>query len=318
LLTLARATVAEEVLHDGSGGQPPVSRFIVEPLEPGFGYTVGNAMRRTLLSSVPGAAVAAIKVEGVLHEFTTVPGVKEDVTELVLNVKGIVVRMETDEAESTMQLRARGAAEVKAGDIETPAGVEVVNPDLHIASLNSKGRLDIEFTVQRGVGYEVADRMKRKDVIGVIPVDALYSPVRRVTYVIEHTRVEQMTNYDRLVLEVETNGAVEPKQAVVSAAQRLGELIGLFRELVEGPVRPEESLETTSRPLVDTERPIEQLELSVRALNCLKREGIHTLGELLECTEEDLMDIRNFGEKSVVEVKEKLVDMGLDLKHKEI
>jgi DNA-directed RNA polymerase subunit alpha len=311
LLTIARANVTEETISER------VSRFIVEPLEPGFGYTVGNAMRRTLLSSVPGAAIASARVEGVLHEFTTVPGVKEDVTEIVLNIKDIVVRMDTAESTGTLQLRARGPKEVTAGDIETPAGIEIVNPDLHLASLNSKGRLDMELTVDRGVGYQVADRMKRKDVIGVLPVDAIFSPVRRVTYVVEHTRVEQMTNYDRLVLEVETNGSLTPEEVVVKAAERLGELVGLFKELIEGPPAPEAE---EAGPLagVDTSIPVEQLDLTVRTLNCLKREGVHTLGELLECTEEDLMDIRNFGEKSVHEVVDKLTERGLTLKAKDL
>lgn len=311
MLTVARATVVEEEIAEH------LSRFVVEPLEPGFGYTLGNAMRRTLLSSVPGAAISEVKIEGVLHEFTTIPGVKEDVTEVVLNLKEVVVRMESEEGEGTLQLRARGAKDVTAGEIETPAGIEIVNPDQHIASLNSKGRLEMELTVERGVGYRVADRQRSKDVIGLVPVDAVFSPVRRVTYVVEATRVEQMTNFDRLVLEVETNGAVAPKDAVVRASHRLAELVGLFDELVGGPRLPEEEA-AAPKPLVDTERPVEQLELSVRALNCLKREGVHTLGDLLECTEEDLLDIRNFGEKSVDEVKEKLSEMGLSLKTKEI
>jgi DNA-directed RNA polymerase subunit alpha len=306
LLTLVRASVTEEQLGDRT------SKFIVEPLEPGFGYTVGNAMRRTLLSSVPGAAIALIKIEGVLHEFTTVPGVKEDVTELVLNIKDIVVRMDSEDATGTLQLRARGPADVKAGDIETPTGITIVNPDQHVATLNAKGRLDMELTVERGIGYEVADRMKRKDVIGVIPVDAIFSPVRRVTYVVEHTRVEQMTNYDRLVLEVETTGAVSPSEAVMHAARRLGELMGLFRELVEGPLPTEEAAVETTAPFAD--EPIEKLDLSVRSLNCLKREGVHTIADLLNYSLEDLMDIRNFGEKSVIEVKDKIESMGLHLK----
>jgi len=311
VLTITRATVTEEVVDER------LSRFVIEPLEPGFGYTVGNAMRRTLLSSVPGAAITAAKIEGVLHEFTTIPGVKEDVTDLVLNLKDVVVRMETEEAVGALHLRARGPKDVTAGDIEAPAGIEIVNPGHHLATLNSKGRLDVEFTVERGRGYQVADRMKRKDVIGVIPVDAIFSPVRRVTYVVEHTRVEQMTNFDKLVLEVETDGSVTPQDAVVHAARHLGGLVGLFSELVDGPAEPE-GLDAGPRPLIDSERPVEQLDLSVRALNCLKREGIHTLGELLECTEEDLMDIRNFGEKSVHEVRDKLIDMGLSLKTKDI
>src|ERR671923_3041998 len=271
LLTIVRASVSEEQINER------MSKFIVEPLEPGFGYTVGNAMRRTLLSSVPGAAIALVKIEGVLHEFTTIPGIKEDVTELVLNIKDIVVRMESDESSGTLQLRARGPKEVKASDIETPAGITIVNPDVHVASLNAKGRLDMELTVERGIGYDVADRMKGKDVIGVIPIDAIFSPVRRVTYVVEHTRVEQMTNYDRLVLEVETNGASSPSEAVMHAARRVGELMALFRELVEGPITAEEAPAEAPAPYLD--EPVEKLDLSVRALNCLKREGINTLGE---------------------------------------
>ena len=309
MLTLVRATVSEEQVNDR------LSRFIVEPLEPGFGYTVGNAMRRTLLSSVPGAAISLIKVEGVLHEFTTIPGVTEDVTELVLNTKDVVVRMETEESSGTLQLRARGPKDVTAADIETPAGLTIVNPEQRIATLNSKGRLDMELTVERGIGYEVADRMKRKDVIGVIPVDAIFSPVRRVTYVVEHTRVEQMTNYDRLVLEVETNGAVSPSEAVMHAARRLGELMGLFRELVEGPIDVEEA--AAEEAPAHFEEPIEKLDLTVRSLNCLKREGVHTIGDLLNYSLEDLMDIRNFGEKSVIEVKDKIESMGLNLKQKD-
>ncbi|MEX0873580.1 MAG: DNA-directed RNA polymerase subunit alpha [Actinomycetota bacterium] len=309
MLTLVKASVSEEKIDERQ------SRFIVEPLEPGFGYTVGNAMRRTLLSSVPGAAIAIIKVEGVLHEFTTIPGVKEDMTELVLNIKDIVVRMESEDETGTLQLRARGPADVKAGDIETPTGLTIVNPDLHIATLNSKGRLDVELTVERGIGYEAADRMKRKDVIGVIPVDAIFSPVRRVTYVVEHTRVEQMTNYDRLVLEVETTGAVSPSEAVMHAARRLGDLMGLFRELVEGPIVAEEPPAETTAPYAD--EPIEKLDLTVRSLNCLKREGVHTVADLLNYSLEDLMDIRNFGEKSVIEVKDKIEAMGLQLKDKD-
>jgi DNA-directed RNA polymerase subunit alpha len=309
LLTLVRATVSEEQVNER------LSRFIVEPLEPGFGYTVGNAMRRTLLSSVPGAAISLVKIEGVLHEFTTIPGVTEDVTELVLNIKDIVVRMESDDATGTLQLRARGPNDVTAADIETPTGLTIVNPEQRVATLNSKGRLDMELTVERGLGYEVADRMKRKDVIGVIPVDAIFSPVRRVTYVVEHTRVEQMTNYDRLVLEVETNGAVSPSEAVMHAARRLGELMGLFRELVEGPIVDEE-VPAEAAPAY-AEEPIEKLDLSVRSLNCLKREGVHTVGDLLNYSLEDLMDIRNFGEKSVIEVKDKIEAMGLNLKPKE-
>lgn len=307
MLTLVRATVTEEEVNER------LSRFVVEPLEPGFGYTVGNAMRRTLLSSVPGAAISLVKVEGVLHEFTTIPGVTEDVTELVLNIKDIVVRSETEEG-GTMQLRARGPKDVTAADIETPTGLEIVNPGAHIATLNAKGRLDMELTVEKGIGYEVADRMKRKDVIGVIPVDAIFSPVRRVTYVVEHTRVEQMTNYDKLILDIETNGAITPKEALSAAARTMVELLGLVAELSEaealtlGPA-PQEAARASDLAL-----PVEELDFSVRAYNCLKREGVNSVGDLIQRSEQDLMDIRNFGQKSIDEVKQKLSAMGLSLR----
>jgi DNA-directed RNA polymerase subunit alpha len=213
-------------------------------------------------------------------------------------------------------VRVQGPKDVTAADIEAPSGIEVLNPDLRIATINKKARLDVELIVERGRGYVTGERNKRgTDTIGVIPIDSIFSPVRRVSYAVEHTRVEQMTNYDRLVLEVETNGASSPSEAVMHAARRVGELMGLFRELVEGPLAAEEVLAEVADPKLD--EPVEKLDLSVRALNCLKREGINTLGELLNYSLEELMDIRNFGEKSVDEVREKVESMGLQLRQKE-
>src|SRR3954462_1075107 len=291
------------------------SRFIIEPLEPGFGYTLGNSMRRTLLSSIPGAAVTSIRVDGVLHEFTTVPGVKEDVTELILNIKQLVVSSEHDEP-VVMYLRKQGPGGVTAADIAPPAGVEVHNPDLRMATLNGKGKLEMELTVERGRGYVSAQQNKSGDQeIGRIPVDSIYSPVLKVTYKVEATRVEQRTDFDRLIVDVETKPSTQPRDAMASAGKTLVELFGLARELnVEaegidmGPSPQEAAL------AADLALPIEELDLTVRSYNCLKREGIHSVGELVGRSEADLLDIRNFGQKSIDEVKAKLHGMGLALK----
>ncbi len=291
------------------------SRFMIEPLEPGFGYTLGNSLRRTLLSSIPGAAITSIRIEGVLHEFTTIPGVSEDVVDLVLNVKGLVVSSEHDEP-VTMYLRKDGAGPVTAGDIAPPAGVEVHNPEHVLAHLNDEAVLEMEFTVERGRGYVSSTLNKRSDApIGVIPVDSIYSPVLRVTYKVEATRVEGRTDFDRLVLDVQTKPGTRARDAVASAGSTLVELFSLARELnIEA-----EGIEIGPSPmdpelLVDLRRPIEDLALSVRSYNCLKREAIHTVGELISRSEADLLDIRNFGQKSIDEVKVKLVEMGLTLK----
>ena len=291
------------------------SRFVLEPLEPGFGYTLGNSLRRTLLSSIPGAAVTSINIEGVLHEFTTVPGVKEDVTELILNIKQLVISSEHDEP-VVMYLRKQGPGTVTAADIQPPAGVEVYNPDLHIATLNAKGKLEIELVVERGRGYVSAVGNKQTgQEIGRIPVDSIYSPVLKVTYKVEATRVEQRTDFDKLIVDVETKPAIRPRDAVASAGRTLVELFGLARELnvdaegVEiGPSPVDEQLAQ------DLALPVEDLNLTVRSYNCLKREGIHTVGELVSRSEQDLLDIRNFGSKSIDEVKLKLHEMGLSLK----
>ncbi len=291
------------------------SRFVIEPLEPGFGYTLGNSLRRTLLSSIPGAAVTSLRIDGVLHEFSTVPGVKEDVTDLILNVKNLVVSSEHDEP-VVMYLRKQGPGAVTAADIAPPAGVEVHNPDLHLATLNGKGRLEMELTVERGRGYVSAAQNKAGDAeIGRIPVDSIYSPVLKVTYKVEATRVEQRTDFDRLVVDVETKRSMLPRDAMASAGKTLVELFGLARELnVEAEGIDMGPSPTDAALAADLALPIEELDLTVRSYNCLKREGIHTVGELVSRSEADLLDIRNFGAKSIDEVKAKLVGMGLALK----
>jgi DNA-directed RNA polymerase subunit alpha len=291
------------------------SRFVIEPLEPGFGYTLGNSLRRTLLSSIPGASVTSIRVDGVLHEFTTVPGVKEDITELILNLKELVVSSEDDEP-VTMYLRKQGPGDVTAADIAPPAGVTVHNSDLKLATLTKKGKLEIELVVERGRGYVPASPNKVVGAeIGRIPVDSIYSPVLKVTYAVEATRVEQRTDFDRLVVDVETKSSISPRDAVASAGHTLVELFGLLRELNEEA----EGIDVGPSPtevadIAAFSMPIEELDLTVRSYNCLKREGIHTVGELVGRSEADLLDIRNFGSKSIDEVKVKLSGLGLALK----
>lgn len=288
------------------------SKFIVEPLEPGFGYTLGNTLRRTLLSRIPGAAVTSIQIEGVSHEFSTVPGVKEDVVDLILNIKKIVLRMEDVEIQN-LYLSAKGPGKVTAGDLKVPTGVEIVNPDLHLATLSKEGRLELELTVGPGVGYRSAEANKAGSAIGVIPIDSIFSPVRKVSYRVENTQVGQMTNFDRLVLDVETNGAIEPSEAISSAGKTLREIMTLFADVGEGvglelgEVAPQDS----GSP--DLELPIEALDLSERPRNCLRRAQIKTVGELVQRTPDDLLNITNFGQKSLEEVQAKLDELGLSL-----
>ena len=291
------------------------SKFVLEPLEPGFGYTLGNSMRRTLLSSIPGAAVTSIRIDGVLHEFSTIAGVKEDVAEIILNLKELVVSSEQDEP-VLMYLRKQGPCEVTAADITPPAGVEIHNPDLHIATLNEKGKIEVDLTVERGRGYVSAAQNKGlDDEIGRIPIDSIYSPVLKVSYKVEATRVEQRTDFDRLVLDVEVKSSTAPRDALASAGKTLVELFGLCVDLnteAEGiEIGPAPVVETQSS---DLRRPIEILNLLARSKNCLQREGIHTIGELIQRSEADLLDIRNFGAKSIEDVKDELAKLDLRLK----
>jgi DNA-directed RNA polymerase subunit alpha len=309
VLIAQRPVLTEEVVSANR------SRFIIEPLEPGFGYTLGNSLRRTLLSSIPGAAVTSIRVAGALHEFTTLEGVKEDLTDIVLNIKNLVLSSENDDP-VVAYIRKNGSGTITGKDVAVPAGVEVHNPDLHIATLNSKANVEIELTIERGRGYVAAIQNKQAGAeIGRIPVDSIYSPVLRVTYKVEATRVEQRTDFDRLILDVETKSSLTPRDAMASAGKTLVELFGLAHELNYaaegidlGPSVQDAAL------AADLALPIEDLDLTVRSYNCLKREGIHTVGELLSRSEADLLDIRNFGSKSIDEVKAKIQSMGLQLK----
>ncbi len=289
------------------------SRFFVEPLEPGFGYTLGNTLRRTLLSRIPGAAVTSIRIEGVQHEFSTIDGVVEDVVDIILNLKQLVLRIEGD-APQTLYLSAKGKSDVTASDLKVPAGVEIVNGDLHIARLSSSGRLEMEITVDRGVGYRTADRNKAGDVIGVIPVDSIFSPVRKVAYKVESTQVGQMTNFDQLILDVETDGSISPGEALSSAGKTLRELLGLFADMGEGVGLELGDVVEAESVSPDLDLPIEALDLSERPRNCLRRAQIHTVGELVLKTADDLLNVTNFGQKSLEEVTAKLDDLGLSLR----
>ena len=291
--------------------------FVISPLEPGFGHTLGNSLRRTLLSSIPGAAVTQVRFDEALHEFDTIAGVKEDVTDLILNVKDLVLRCVSDEP-VTLRLDAPGPGDVLAGDIQTTADVEILNPGLHIATVNAKGRLAVDLTVEQGRGYLSAERNKRTAQIGVIPVDAIFSPVRRVAFAIEPTRVEQATNSDKRTLEIETDGSISPREALASAGDTLRSLVALVAELSDEPrglELGEVSPVTSSSP--DLDLPIEDLDLSERPRNCLKRARVDTIGQLVQKTEDDLLAITNFGSKSLEEVLQKLDERGLSLRVKE-
>lgn len=289
-------------------------RFVVEPLERGFGTTVANSLRRVLLSSIPGAAVTSVKIEGVLHEFTAIPGVREDVSELILNLRGLKIKLHTDE-ERVLRIESSGEKVVYASDIIGDADVEIINPDHYIASLAPDGRLFVEMTVARGRGYVPAERQNSEYVIGVIPVDADFTPVKKVSYNIESTRVGQATNYDKLILDVWTNGCVRADEAVSLAARILYEHFYLFTGLSETvskmPIMVEKEEEKKNRLL---EMPIEDLDLSVRSYNCLKRAGINTVEELVQRDEEEMIKVRNLGKKSLEEVKQKLAELGLALR----
>ncbi|SDS26338.1 DNA-directed RNA polymerase subunit alpha [Agrococcus carbonis] len=309
MLIAQRPTVTEEIIAEHR------SRFTIEPLEPGFGYTLGNSLRRTLLSSIPGAAVTSIRLDGVLHEFSTIAGVKEDVTEIILNIKQLVVSSEHDEP-VVAYLSRQGAGTVTAADITAPAGVEIHNPELVLATLNDSAKLQLELTIERGRGYVSAAQNRDEFAeAGVIPVDSIYSPVLKVTYRVDATRAGERTDFDSLVVDVESKPAISPRDAIASAGRTLVELFGLTRDLnaeAEGIEIGQAPAEAIGSGELAT--PIEELDLSVRSYNCLKREGINTVSELVALSETQLMNIRNFGQKSVDEVKDKLAELGLSLK----
>jgi len=298
-----------ELAEDNSYG-----KFVVEPLERGYGITLGNSLRRILLSSLPGAAVTSVKIDGVLHEFSTIPGVVEDVTDIILNLKQLSLRMSSDEPR-ILRIHAEGEGVVRAGDIQAD-DVEILNPDLHIATLDKGGRLIAEITVAKGRGYVPADQNKTPDMpIGVIPVDSIFSPIRRVNYTVEHTRVGNRTNFDKLTLEVWTNGAVRPDEACSWAAKILKEHLELFLSLTEDADQIEvmqEKDDDDRNKLM--EMTIEELDLSVRSYNCLKRAGINTVAELCAKSDDEMMKVRNLGKKSLEEVKQKLAAIGLSLR----
>jgi DNA-directed RNA polymerase subunit alpha len=309
MLVIQRPTV--EAIDEESNNR---QRFAVGPLEPGFGYTMGNSLRRTLLSSIPGAAVTQVRFDDALHEFDTIAGVTEDVTDILLNLKDLVVVVDSDEP-VTLRLDVRGPAEVVAGDIAEPAEVEILSKDLHLASLNSSGRLALDITVQKGRGYVSAEANKSSATIGVIPLDSIFSPVRRVSFTVEPTRVEMSTNFDRLVLEIQTDGSITPREALASAGGTLRSLIQLVEEMSDEPQALElGEVSTITSGSPDLDLPIEDLDLSERPRNCLKRAQVNSIGELLEKTHDDLLAITNFGQKSLDEVIQKLDERGLSLR----
>ncbi|SEN61406.1 DNA-directed RNA polymerase subunit alpha [Lihuaxuella thermophila] len=290
-------------------------KFVVEPLERGYGTTLGNSLRRILLSSLPGAAVTTIQIDGVLHEFSTIPGVVEDTTEIILNLKQLALKIHSDE-EKILEIDVEGAGEVKAADIRADSDVEILNPDLHIATLAEGSHLRIRMTANRGRGYVSAERNKRPDQpIGVIPIDSIYTPIERVNYHVENTRVGQVTNYDKLTLEVWSNGSLMPDEAVSLGAKILNEhlmlFVGLTEEAKDAEIMVEKEEDKKEKVM---EMTIEELDLSVRSYNCLKRAGINTVQELTQKSEEDMMKVRNLGRKSLEEVQEKLAELGLSLR----
>jgi len=290
-------------------------KFVIEPLERGYGITLGNSLRRVLLSSLPGAAVTSVKIENVLHEFSTIPGVLEDTTEIILNLKKLSMKIHSEEPQ-TLIIAATEPGVVKAGDIQAPADVEILNPDLHIATLEEDGRLYIEMTAVNGRGYVPADRNKEPgQPIGVIPIDSLFSPIRRVNYKVEDTRVGQHTDYDKLSFEVWTDGSILPDEAISLGAKVLSKHLSLFinltEEVAEVEILDEKEEDDKAKVL---EMTVEELDLSVRSYNCLKRAGINTVEELIQRTEEDMMKVRNLGKKSLEEVRRKLAELGLSLR----
>ncbi len=298
-----------DLVEDASYG-----KFIIEPLERGYGTTLGNSLRRVLLSSLPGVAVTAIKIAGIAHEFSTIPGVKEDVTEIVLNIKKIVAKLHSDEPQ-TVTIEANEEGEVTAGDINTSADIEILNPDLHIATLAANATLSMELTFAHGRGYVSAERNKQENAaIGVLPIDSIYTPVHKVNYYVENTRVGNMTDYDKLTIEIWTNKTISARDAISYSAKILSDHLSLFIDLSEdiGNTSTVVAKAEDSRDKV-LDMTIEELDLSVRSFNCLKRAGINTVADLIGKTQEDMMKVRNLGHKSLEEVINKLDTMGLAL-----
>jgi DNA-directed RNA polymerase subunit alpha len=312
MLVMQRPTV--EPIAEEEGNR---QRFAIGPLDPGFGHTLGNSLRRTLLSSIPGAAITQVRFDDALHEFDTIPGVVEDVTDIILNLKDIVLVSHADEP-VTLRLDVRGPADLTAGDIQLTSDVEILNPELHLATLNKSGRVAVDITVDKGRGYRSAEANKASETIGVIPVDSIFAPVRRVSFDVEPTRVEQSTEYDRLVIDIETDGSIPPRDALASAGDTLRSLVSLVADMSDEPQGLElGELAVTSAGSPDLDLPIEDLDLSERPRNCLKRAQVNTVGELVQKTEDDLLAITNFGQKSLDEVIAKLDERGLSLHTKE-
>jgi DNA-directed RNA polymerase subunit alpha len=309
MLVIQRPTV--EPVSEADGNR---QKFSIAPLEPGFGHTLGNSLRRTLLSSIPGAAITQVRFDDALHEFDTITGITEDVTDILLNLKDVVVVSHSDEPVE-VRLDVRGATDVTGADLETNPDIEILNKDLHIATLNSKARLALDLTIEKGRGYRSGDRDAEETTIGIIPLDAIYSPVRRVTFEVEATRVEQETAYDALILDIETDGSISPREALASAGATLRSLVDLIANLSDQPQGLElGEVASVAASSPDLDLPIEDLDLSERPSNCLKRAQVNTIGELLMKTEDDLLNITNFGQKSLDEVKQKLDERGLSLR----
>ena len=303
----------EELAEDGSYG-----RFSIEPLERGFGTTLGNSLRRVLLSSLPGVAVTSIKIDGVVHEFSIIPDVKEDVTEIVLNIKGVTAKIH-GEAPKVCYIEAEGPCEVTAGDIKSDSEVEILNPDLHIATISEGGKLFMELTIDKGRGYVPAEKNKQaQPVIGVIPIDSIYTPVKKVNFKVSNTRVGQVTDFDKLTIDIETNGTISAQEGVALAAKVLTEHLNLFVDLsaeaTQGDIMVEKDDNAKEKVL---EMTIEELDLSVRSFNCLKRASINTVEDLIMKSEEDMMKVRNLGRKSLEEVINKLDSLGFGLRKDE-
>jgi DNA-directed RNA polymerase subunit alpha len=297
------------------------ARFEVEPLDRGFGHTFGNALRRVLLSSLEGAAVSSVKIEGVAHEFSTIPGVKEDVTDIILNLKDLVCRLHGEIGEVQVRLVKDKPGKVVAADIDMPAELEILNADHHIATLGDGGGIEMTLTIRRGTGYVSAEGNKTPETtIGVIPIDSMFSPIKRVAYHVESARVGQRTDYDKLILDVTTNGALMPEEALRQAAELLVDRLTIFTDPERTRSSEEYELEAAAQPVAGggmNDMLIEELELGVRSYNCLKREGIQTVGDLISKTEAELLNIPNFGKKSIDEVKEKITGRGLTLRGEE-